>query len=79
MMAAPGSILTIDELSDYLRMPKSTLYKLAQEGGLPCQKIGRHWRFYKEAIDTWLADKSRFNPSRRKHHSDTRHRRKRVA
>lgn len=49
-----GDILTIDELSDYLKISKSTLYKLVREGNIPCQKIGRHWRFRKEAIDVWL-------------------------
>lgn len=54
MEKEPDNILTIDELSDYLRIPRSTLYKLAQEGRVPCQKVGRHWRFRKEAIDRWL-------------------------
>jgi excisionase family DNA binding protein len=48
------AVLTIDELAEYLRIPKSTLYKLAQEGKIPAQKVGRHWRFRKEAIDRWL-------------------------
>jgi len=52
----PGDVLTIDELSAYLKIPKSTLYKLVREGKVPCQKIGRHWRFRKEAIDRWLED-----------------------
>ena len=52
----PGDILTIDELADYLRISRSTLYKLAQEGRVPCQKVGRHWRFRKQAIDRWLGD-----------------------
>ena len=46
--------MTIDELSDYLRISRSTLYKLAQEGRVPCKKVGRHWRFRKRAIDRWL-------------------------
>lgn len=49
-----GSVMTIDELSGYLKIPRSTLYKLAQEGKVPCQKVGRHWRFRKEAVDRWL-------------------------
>jgi len=49
----PG-VMTISEASEYLRIPISTLYKLAQEGKLPCQKVGRHWRFRKEAINRWL-------------------------
>jgi len=54
-MAEPtGEVLTIDELSEYLKIPKSTLYKLVREGTIPCQKVGKHWRFHKEAIDAWL-------------------------
>lgn len=49
-----SSVLTIDELSEYLKISKSTLYKLAQEGSIPSQKVGKHWRFPKDAIDQWL-------------------------
>jgi len=48
-------ILTIEEASGYLRIPLSTLYKLAQEGRVPCQKVGRHWRFHQETLKEWLA------------------------
>jgi len=51
------SVLTIDELSAYLKIAKSTLYKLAQEGKLPGQKVGRHWRFHREAVDDWLKNR----------------------
>lgn len=61
MGAKLGDVLTIEDLSDYLKISKSTLYKLVREGGIPCQKIGRHWRFRKEAIDRWLE-----NPSTRR-------------
>ncbi|MEM5947923.1 helix-turn-helix domain-containing protein [Spirochaetia bacterium 38H-sp] len=27
-----------------------------REGKVPCQKIGRHWHFRKEAIDRWLEE-----------------------
>ena len=50
----PSSVLTIEELSTYLKISKSTLYKLVREGRIPSQKVGRHWRFRKEAIDRWL-------------------------
>lgn len=48
--------MTLTELSVYLKIPKSTLYKLAQEGRLPGQKIGKQWRFGKQGIDQWLAE-----------------------
>jgi excisionase family DNA binding protein len=54
MKKSIGEILTIDELAAYLRIPKSTLYKLAREGKVPSNKIGRHWRFQKRSIDRWL-------------------------
>jgi excisionase family DNA binding protein len=50
-------VLTIEEASKYLRIPLSSLYKLAQGGKIPCQKVGRHWRFRKETIDRWLDDR----------------------
>ena len=49
-------VMTIGDLSAYLKVSKSTLYKLAQEGKLPGQKVGRHWRFHKAAIDGWLGN-----------------------
>jgi excisionase family DNA binding protein len=48
------TVLTIDDLAEYLKISKSTLYKLAQDGLLPGQKIGRHWRFHRQAVDEWL-------------------------
>ena len=57
-MAEPlGEVLTIEELAEYLKISKSTLYKLVREGSVPCQKVGKHWRFHKEAIDSWLKQK----------------------
>jgi len=54
MPAESQQVLTIDELSEYLRISKSSLYKLAQDGKVPGQKVGRHWRFRKDAIGRWL-------------------------
>ena len=50
------SVLTIGELAGYLRISRSSLYKLAQAGKIPGQKVGKHWRFRKEAIDRWLEE-----------------------
>jgi len=48
------SIMTTEEVAKYLKIPKSTVYILAQDGKIPCQKVGRHWRFRRETIDNWL-------------------------
>ena len=50
----PDSIMTIEEVAEYLKIPKSTVYILSQEGKIPCQKVGRQWRFHKTAIDQWI-------------------------
>jgi len=55
----PPQVMTIDELAAYLQVAKSTLYKLAQEGKVPGQKVGKHWRFSKDAIDRWLQQEER--------------------
>lgn len=52
------AIMTIDDLAVYLKLSKSTLYKLCQRGDIPGQKIGRHWRFHRSVVDRWLRDKS---------------------
>ena len=54
MAGKQDSVMTIGELSKYLKISRSTLYKLAQEGKLPSQKVGRHWRFHRGAVDAWL-------------------------
>ncbi|MCL5421036.1 MAG: helix-turn-helix domain-containing protein [Nitrospirae bacterium] len=58
MSGKASKILTIEELSDYLKISKSTLYKLVREGKVPSQKIGRHWRFHKDAIESWLKNEA---------------------
>ncbi len=50
-------VLTLAEVSEYLRIPASTIYKLSREGSLPAQKIGRNWRYHKDVIDDWLKGK----------------------
>jgi len=44
-------VLKIKELSDYLKIPSSTIYKLIQEGKLPAIKLGKHWRILKRDIE----------------------------
>ena len=56
-MATTDEVLTLDDLAVYLKLSKSTLYKLLTEGKIPGQKVGRHWRFSKVVIDGWLAAK----------------------
>ncbi|MDD4836440.1 MAG: DNA-binding protein [Synergistales bacterium] len=53
-----SEIMTIEELATYLKISKSSMYKLCQEGRIPGNKVGRHWRFQREVIDRWMSDNS---------------------
>ena len=54
-----NTILTVDELQQYLKIPRPTIYTLAQQGRIPAAKIGKHWRFQKSSIDRWLRQQQR--------------------
>ena len=57
MAVKSNEIMTLDELAEYLKISKSTLYKLAQQSKLPGQKVGKRWRFHKTVIDCWLGER----------------------
>lgn len=54
-----GEILTVMEVATFLRVPKSTVYKLARVGELPASKIGKHWRFLRRDIHEWMHSRSK--------------------
>lgn len=47
-------IMTIEEVSKYLKMKPQTIYTWAQNGKIPAAKIGKEWRFRKSIIDEWF-------------------------
>ena len=46
--------MTTKELADYLKLHAITVCKYAANGQIPAMRIGRIWRFDKEAIDEWI-------------------------
>ena len=54
----PDRIMTVAELSEYLRVHPSTIYKLLRTGDLPGFKVGSDWRFNTERIDRWCIEHS---------------------
>jgi excisionase family DNA binding protein len=44
-------IMNIKEVSHYLKLPVSTVYKLVQDRRVPAVKLGKHWRFMKKDLD----------------------------
>ena len=51
---ADDSLLTTEELLDYLNLNLKTVYRLVKAGKLPAVRVGRQWRFRKRDIDAWL-------------------------
>jgi excisionase family DNA binding protein len=60
MKAVHNQILTVRELSDYLRVHPTTVYRLLKGGKLPAFKVGSDWRFNVESIDRWRQQQDSF-------------------
>ncbi|NOZ52011.1 MAG: helix-turn-helix domain-containing protein [Gammaproteobacteria bacterium] len=46
--------LTVDELAGYLKLSRSKLYRMAQDGDVPASKVASQWRFDRDEIDQWM-------------------------
>ena len=51
------TIMTLEEVAKYLRVHKSTVYRMAREGTIPSTKVANQWRFKKARIDQWLLER----------------------
>ncbi len=58
-----AEIMTTKELAKYLRLHEITICKHATEGKIPAVRVGRVWRFDKEAIDNWISEDDK-NPQK---------------
>ncbi len=47
-------VLTLDEAAKYIRVSDKTLREMARSGRIPGQKVGREWRFLRDALRAWL-------------------------
>ncbi len=48
------ALLTFREAMGYLRVSRSTLYRLLWSGQLTGHKVGRTWRFYQEDLRAYV-------------------------
>lgn len=48
-------ILNLEQAIEFLGVSEKTLIKLLREEHIPARKIGREWRFSKEALIKWIA------------------------
>ncbi|HYH03765.1 MAG TPA: methyltransferase domain-containing protein, partial [Bacillota bacterium] len=50
-----NDILSLEEASQLFQVSTKTFLKLLREENIPARKIGREWRFSRNALLTWLA------------------------
>ena len=56
---APDQLLSIDQVAEYLNVPKSTVYKWNQHGTGPrFLKVGRYVRYRLADVDAWLEQRA---------------------
>ena len=56
-MSANGTetdVMTVRELSDYLRVHPSTCYRLLKRREIPSFRVGSDHRFLRSSIDQWM-------------------------
>jgi len=56
-----SDIMTIKEVSSYLKLNEKTAYRLVLDGKIPGFKVGGAWRFRKEQIDEWIKEQAKCN------------------
>jgi excisionase family DNA binding protein len=52
------NLLNADQVAQYLKVDKFTIYRLVSQKKIPAFKVGNQWRFKKEMIDEWLIKNS---------------------
>lgn len=50
-----SNILNVEQAMEFLGVSEKTLIKLLREEHVPARKIGREWRFSKDALIHWLS------------------------
>ena len=51
-------VFTLAEAAKFLRVKKTVLQKLADQGRIPARKVGEEWRFLRGALEAWLTGQS---------------------
>jgi len=54
-------LIDIDELADYLRLKKQTIYNWLHQRKISGIKVGGVWRFDRRDIDSWLKSRRRLS------------------
>jgi excisionase family DNA binding protein len=50
-----GDVLTLAEAAAYLKLTEAEVLRLVHDQTLPARRLANEWRFFKAAIQQWLA------------------------
>jgi excisionase family DNA binding protein len=50
-----NEVLNLSEAARFIRVSEKTLGEMARNNRVPCQKVGREWRFLRWGLEQWLA------------------------
>ena len=56
-----SNLMTIEDLADYLKVTRRTIYDWLKHNKIPALKLVGQWRFKKDKIDAWLENKTVFH------------------
>ena len=56
-----GGLMTVNELAEYLRISRASVYRLVRSRQIPVSNVGRQLRFRRDSIDTWLKGKEKLS------------------
>lgn len=54
-------LMDVEELADYLRLQKQTIYNWLHQGKISGIKVGGVWRFERKEVDAWLKSRRRLS------------------
>ena len=52
------NLLTTQQVAQYLKVDKFTIYRLVGRKKIPAFRVGNQWRFKRSLIDEWLMKNS---------------------
>jgi excisionase family DNA binding protein len=56
---AETDVMTVRDLARYLNCHQGTVYRLLKQRDLPAFRLGGSWRFRREQIDEWIANRTK--------------------
>jgi excisionase family DNA binding protein len=59
LMKEDDKVMTVVEVSEYLHVHPSTIYRLLRKKEIPAFRVGSDWRFNRESIDSWRNEREK--------------------